>query len=285
MEIESLGEGIKDHWFDKLTPEQKDEAVHYMLSVIAANTKLLELSDNGGNNDDYFRLITALAVSGAPHAEDYFVEFASKVENADSEEELREKFKTCQKANAKRTLMADITVGTLLHYAYEAGADLSPWRSQAEAKPAAQLLPLPFINMSNWDNEPLPEREWAVPNRIPLRQVALFSGEGGVGKSYVTLHLCVAHVLGRDWLHSKPTPGPSIFMDAEDDEKELHIRLDSILRHYGATYADAVKGGLHLLSFVGRDAVLATVSRLTARSNRRRFTGNCYRSPATSNRK
>ena len=88
-DIESLSEGIKEHWFDKLTPEQKDAAVHYMLSVIAANTKLLELSENGGNNDDYYKLITALAVSGAPHAEDYFVEFASKVENADSEETLR----------------------------------------------------------------------------------------------------------------------------------------------------------------------------------------------------
>ena len=82
-DIESLSEGIKEHWFDKLTPEQKDAAVHYMLSVIAANSKLLELSETGGNNDDYYKLITALAVSGAPHAEDYFVEFASKVENAD----------------------------------------------------------------------------------------------------------------------------------------------------------------------------------------------------------
>ena len=101
--------------------------------------------------------------------------------------------------------------------------------------------------------------------QIPLRQVGLFSGEGGAGKSYVTLHLCVAHVLCRDWLNSVPTPGPAIFMDAEDDENELHIRLNSILRHYGATYADAVKGGLHLLSFVGRDAVLATAGRYNSK--------------------
>src|SRR5262249_49622616 len=200
MGIEALGEGFKDHWFGKLTPERKDAALHCILSAIAANTNLLKLSINGGNNDDWFKLITALAVSGAPQAEDYFVEFASKVENADSEETLRAEFRRCQKAADGR-----ITVGTLLKYACDAGADLSPWRRQAEAKPAL-LLPMPFINISNWDNEPLPEREWAVPNRIPLRQVGLFSGEGGAGKSYVTLHLCVAHALGRDWLHSKPTP-------------------------------------------------------------------------------
>ena len=28
---------------------------------------------------------------------------------------------------------------------------------------------LPFIKMSNWDNEPVPEQEWAVPDRIPPR--------------------------------------------------------------------------------------------------------------------
>jgi hypothetical protein len=74
-----------------------------MLSVIAANTKLLELGENGGNNDDYFNLTTALGVSGAPHAEDYFVEFASKVVDADSEEALREKFEVCAK-NADGTM-------------------------------------------------------------------------------------------------------------------------------------------------------------------------------------
>ena len=80
--------------------------------------------------------------------------------------------------------------------------------------------------MSNWDNEQVPDREWAVPDRIPLRQTAMLYGEGGVGKSYTTLHLCVAHVLGRDWLGSQPTQGPTIFLDAEDDENEIRIRLN-----------------------------------------------------------
>ena len=129
------------------------------------------------------------------------------------------------------------------------------WFGEAEAPP------LPFVDMSNWDNEPLPDREWAVRDRIPLRQTSLISGEGGAGKSNVTLHLCVAHPLARDWLLSVPEPGPSIFMDAEDNEAEIHIRLGDILKHYGTTYAEAVKGGFHLLSFAGKDAVLATVSR------------------------
>ena len=122
-------------------------------------------------------------------------------------------------------------------------------------------LALPFIDFSKWDQEPTPDRDWAVLDRIPLRQTSLFSGEGGTGKSSVALHLCCAHVLGRAWLGSLPEPGPAIFMDAEDDENEIHIRLASIARHYEVTYDDLRRDGLHLLSFVGRDAVLATVSR------------------------
>jgi RecA-family ATPase len=125
-----------------------------------------------------------------------------------------------------------------------------------EAQPES-LPPLPFICMANWDNEPVPEREWSVPDRYPLRQAALFSGEGAAGKSIVQLHLSVAHVLGRDWLGTMPTPGPAIYIDAEDDKDELHRRLGAVLFHYGVKFADAIAGGLHLISLAGQDAVLA----------------------------
>jgi excisionase family DNA binding protein len=121
--------------------------------------------------------------------------------------------------------------------------------------------PLPFIDIAKWDDEPLPNREWAVLDRIPLRQSELFNGEGGAGKSMVALHACCAHALGRDWLGTLPSQGPAIFIDAEDDQQELHIRTGRIARHYGATFSELKNNGLHLMSFVGMDAVLATVSR------------------------
>ena len=96
--IEPLG-GLKDHWFDKLTPT-KDAVVRHVMAGIAANTKMLELETNGGNNAEWFKLITTLATSGAPQAEDYFVEFASKVEGADPAETLRASFSA---ARGRRT--------------------------------------------------------------------------------------------------------------------------------------------------------------------------------------
>jgi hypothetical protein len=84
---------------------------------------------------------------------------------------------------------------------------------------AATISRITFIDMLHWDDAPTPEQEWAVYNRIPLRQVTLFSGEGGTGKSITQLHLSVAQVLARDWLGVIPEQGPAIFIDAEDDEK------------------------------------------------------------------
>ena len=120
---------------------------------------------------------------------------------------------------------------------------------------------LPFINVANWDDEPVPELEWAVLDRIPLRQVTLFSGEGSAGKSTTQLHLSFAHGLARDWLGTMPEPGPALFVDAEDDEKILHRRSAAILDHYGTTFKEAVDGGLHLVSLIGQDAVLGAASR------------------------
>ena len=121
---------------------------------------------------------------------------------------------------------------------------------------------LPFIDMSDWDSTPLPPRPWAVRDRIPIGQPTLFSGEGDAGKTTVELHLCVAHVLGREWLGSLPELGPAIYLGAEDGKGELRRRLTAIADHYGVKFADLIEGGLHLISLAGEDALLGVPDRL-----------------------
>jgi RecA-family ATPase len=121
--------------------------------------------------------------------------------------------------------------------------------------------PLPFIDMSKWDDKPAPPRLWSVRDRIPLRQPALFSGEGAIGKTLLALQLSAAHVLGRDWLGMLPEPGPAIYFGAEDDADEIHRRVADIAKHYHIGFADLVAGGLHLLSFAGKDAILGAANR------------------------
>jgi RecA-family ATPase len=123
-------------------------------------------------------------------------------------------------------------------------------------KNAPPSPPLQWLDMSTWDTDPVPERKWAIKDRVPLNQAGLFSGEGGTGKSIIELAKNVAHVTGKDWLGSLPEPGPAIYIGAEDDKDEIHIRLAAIVQHYGVTFEDLTRGGLKVLCLLGQDATL-----------------------------
>ncbi len=142
-----------------------------------------------------------------------------------------------------------------------------PWEDHkpngnGEAKAdAPKQTPLQWANTSKWDVEPCPRREWAVTDRIPLRQVTLFSGEGAIGKSLLELMLGVAHVTGKDWLGSMPEPGGAFYFGCEDDENELRIRLGAIIQHYETTFEELHANGFRFKSLAGEDAVLGAPDR------------------------
>jgi RecA-family ATPase len=142
--------------------------------------------------------------------------------------------------------------------------------------PPSAVPPLCFIDMREWDSLPVPKREWGVHNRIPSRQVTLFSGEGAAGKSLVELQLASAHVLGRDWLGSMPEPGPSIYVGCEDEKDELHRRLADICKLYGVRFADLITAGLHLHSCVEDDALLGVPDRNSGMIVPTRFYNQLY---------
>jgi len=126
---------------------------------------------------------------------------------------------------------------------------------------APPLAPIQYVDMSEWDQRPIPERRWAIRDRVPANQAGLFSGEGGTGKSIIELMKNVAHVGGRDWLGSLPEPGPAIYVGAEDDVDEIHIRLAAIAKHYDLTFRDLIDGGLRVVSLLGEDATLCAPNR------------------------
>jgi RecA-family ATPase len=121
-------------------------------------------------------------------------------------------------------------------------------------------IPHETLSYADITRDPLPPREWCVPDRIPHRNVAILSGEGAVGKSILLLQLSAAHVLARDWIGNMPAPGPVIYINCEDDEDEICRRLENVAAHYGTTRKELAKD-LHVLSFVGRDAVLGYADR------------------------
>jgi AAA domain len=143
------------------------------------------------------------------------------------------------------------------------GTDTKP-DTNTESKPESQKTktndpPLPFINIAAWNNQPVPERQWTVKDRIPANNVTLLSGEGSIGKSILSLQLSTAVVLGRDWLGALPEPGSALVLACEDDANELWRRLDLIFKHYGAAYTEFKN--LYAMSLAGEDALLAAPDR------------------------
>ena len=150
---------------------------------------------------------------------------------------------------------------------YSGGDEAQP---EDAGEKSEQLLPLPYINMSNWDGEPIPEQEWGVFDQFPLCQTAVFSGEGAGGKSTLALHSASRTFWAVIGSGSMPELGPAIVIDAEDDNKVMHRRLANIRDHYRATsinpdeeisFKRLIKDGLHLVSLVNEDATLAAASR------------------------
>ena len=127
---------------------------------------------------------------------------------------------------------------------------------KVESRSPVKAESLQWLDMSTWDATDVPERKWAIRDRVPLKQAGLFSGEGGTGKSIIELMKNVAHVSAKDWLGSMPEPGPAFYLGAEDDEEEIHIRLAAIANHYDTTFKELTEGGLRVLPLLGKDATL-----------------------------
>lgn len=104
-----------------------------------------------------------------------------------------------------------------------------------------------------------PLRAWLVPDLVPFGTVTLLMGDGGVGKSLLALQLSCAVAAQRRWLGIEVAAGSVLFISAEDDEDELHRRLDDVTRGLACEFSDLDR--LTLRSLAGEDALLAVLDR------------------------
>ena len=91
---------------------------------------------------------------------------------------------------------------------------------------------------------------------LPMRNVALLNGDGGVGKSLLAMQLAIAVASGTMWIGMEVVTGTVLFVSAEDDQEEIHNRFHEICRAEGVEKAQCA--GLEFVMLAGRDAVLAT---------------------------
>lgn len=112
-----------------------------------------------------------------------------------------------------------------------------------------------FFSAAMLQDKPVPERKWAVEGLIPSGTVTLLGGDGGTGKSLLALQLAVSAASGTSWLDRAATAGPVVYISAEDDDDELHRRLDDVTRAEGLPYP----AKLVMRSLAGKDALLASI--------------------------
>src|SRR5262249_45323081 len=113
---------------------------------------------------------------------------------------------------------------------------------------APVVSPLTFIKASDWDGQPVPERQWVGHNRVPAGKVTILNGDGAAGKTTITLQLAVATPCGTDWLGAViDTPGPAMFFSTEEDRDEIHRRLDAIRAHFGLSWRDLDRLHIHAM--------------------------------------
>lgn len=99
------------------------------------------------------------------------------------------------------------------------------------------------------------EREWLIKDWVPMNTVTMLGGDGGTGKSLLALQQAIAVASGSMWMDLPVRQGTAIYLSAEDDDDELHRRMDSILLGQCLTYEHL--GSLWVRSMVGMDTLLA----------------------------
>lgn len=110
---------------------------------------------------------------------------------------------------------------------------------------------------SEYASHPPPPREFIADELIPSRTVTMISGDGGTGKSLLSLQLAVAATGGGYWCGRQVAQGDCLFISAEDDEDELHRRLHDISK--GTAIPLSNLPDLRIRSLAGDDALLAVV--------------------------
>jgi len=82
---------------------------------------------------------------------------------------------------------------------------------------------------------PAPEASWLIPGLIPLGVPAVMAAKGGMGKSMISLQMCITLATGKAFFtfDAQPPMG-AIYFGLEDSKEIFHARLRSIVDHYKA---------------------------------------------------
>ncbi len=112
------------------------------------------------------------------------------------------------------------------------------------------------IDPATLADQPVPERQWLVPDWIPMKRVTGLYGIGGAGKTLLMQMLATAAEIGKPWLGLPVRRCRSLLHFCEDDLDEMHARQADINRLYGCAWSDL--SGMRWLPRLGQENTLMT---------------------------
>lgn len=102
--------------------------------------------------------------------------------------------------------------------------------------------------------EPDPPR-FIVKDWFPAGYATMLSGHGGVGKSYIGLHLAVCMAMGIKWWGRPTARKKVLLLSCEDRAQVIHWRLRRICEYMKLDMAD-LAGRLHIIDLVGHNTIV-----------------------------
>jgi len=90
-------------------------------------------------------------------------------------------------------------------------------------------------NITGWLLDDPPSRDWIFTDRLARGDVGAITGAGGLGKSFLTLELCVSLATGKTLLpaFAPSRPGRVLCLFGEDPEPVVHARLRAVVDAFG----------------------------------------------------
>jgi hypothetical protein len=261
---ESLADGIRTiPWFETLSPELKNEVVDYALGVVAKNTPFLELEANGGNNAEWYKLTTSVARSGAPNAEDIFIQHASTAKNADTSDALHQHFSRCRASQPSGN--REITVGTLLLVAEQNGGNFDQWKCQARHAPALSPVTWSVVDLQvSFSN--IPHRRWLYGTYLVRGEITVLAAPGGAGKTALAIGIAAEIAVGSEklgetlWIKKDQKV---LYLSAEEGSAEITRRINAFCQQHNISeqeiarlsVAAASDARVQSMSFLGVNGV------------------------------
>ncbi len=115
--------------------------------------------------------------------------------------------------------------------------------------PQSETFTLADLNI--WARTPPTPKTFLMERFLPRNEVIVATGDGGTNKSTFGLQLCACAAANRKMLGLDVMPCASLYLTAEDDDRENHWRLAKIVKAVGADFT-ALAGRLHIASLRGR---------------------------------